>query len=175
VSGLFTNTSNQPVEFVETIFPMRIEEYGFVPDSGGAGASVGSSALRRSYRFLLDEGFVQIRSDRRVRGGAYGVSGGLSGTASSSWIRYANGEERILPGISRQVLHRDDIVFHVTTGGGGYGNPLQRDPQRVLDDVRSGKLSVARARDVFGVEVDLELGVAIRTQGQEVGTDGVKV
>jgi N-methylhydantoinase B len=174
VSGLFTNTSNQPVEFVESIFPLRIEEYGFVPDSGGAGTSVGASAIRRTYRFLLDEGFVQIRSDRRVRGGAYGVRGGLPGATSSSWIRYANGEEQILPGISRQVLHRDDVVHHVTTGGGGYGDPLQRDPEQVRRDVRNGKVSVARARAVFGVEVDSERG-KINAEAAHVATDGARV
>ncbi|MEA3214739.1 MAG: N-methylhydantoinase [Acidimicrobiia bacterium] len=169
VSGLLVNTSNQPVEFVETIFPLRIEEYGFVTDTAGPGAFIVASAIRRTYRFLLDEGFVQIRSDRRVRGGPYGVRGGRAGLTSSSSVRFANGDKVELPGISRQVLHRDDLVFHVTSGGGGFGDPLTRDPQLVLEDVQSGKLSVARASEVFGVEVDLELGVAVRV------TDEVRV
>lgn len=146
--------ANVPCEVVEVESPVVIERYGFMPDTGGAGKFRGGLALVRDYRFVGEEAILQVRSDRR-KFLPYGLQGGEPGTPSRNVLN-PDGEARELPSKFTMSIHRGDLLHHVQPGGGGYGNPLERDPRRVLEDVLDEKLSVDYARRHYGVVVDLD-------------------
>ncbi|MBI3977619.1 MAG: hydantoinase B/oxoprolinase family protein [Chloroflexi bacterium] len=154
ISNLGANQSNQPVELVEAEQPLEIRGYGLVPDSGGAGKYRGGLALYREYRLLADEAILTVRSDRRAHP-PYGLQAGAAGTPSWNIVNPGSGQ-RILPTLALEAvqLRRGDVFRHVMAGGGGCGNPLDRDPHLVLEDVLDEKLTVEYARRVYGVVVD---------------------
>jgi N-methylhydantoinase B len=151
------NFSNNPVEVIEAEYPIAIERYGFVPDSGGPGKFRGGLALVREYRFLEAEGTLQLRTDRR-RFLPYGLQGGRPGTPSRNVLVGADGETRELPGKCTLTIRRGDLFRHVLAGAGGWGDPLERDPERVLRDVLEEKISPEYARREYGVAVDPDAG-----------------
>jgi N-methylhydantoinase B len=153
---LAINYSNTPVECIEIEQPIMIERYGYVPDTGGAGKYRGGLALERQYRFLAREGILQLRSDRR-KFLPYGLWGGKPGTPSRN-ILIRDGVSRELPSKFLETLKQGDVFRHVLAGAGGWGDPLERDPQRVAVDVRNGKLTVAHARREYGVIIDPHTG-----------------
>ena len=151
-SSSVVNFSNNPVEVIESEYPVLIERYGYVPDSGGAGMFRGGLALVRQYRFLEREGVLQLRTDRRTHL-PYGLAGGLAGTPSSNVLN-PDTEARDLPGKCTLTVRRGDVYRHVLAGAGGWGDPLARDPALVLRDVLEEKISPAYARQTYGVVVD---------------------
>jgi N-methylhydantoinase B len=148
------NQSNQPLEMIEAELPLRAERYAFVPDSGGPGEFRGGLALVREYRLLADEAVLTMRSDRRDHL-PYGVRGGRPGTPSSSVLN-PGPDERILPTLPMESisLRKGDVFRHVLAGGGGYGDPLERDPRAVREDVLDEKLTVDYVRREYGVVID---------------------
>jgi N-methylhydantoinase B len=161
--------SNVPCEVIEIESPVIIERYGFAPDSGGAGEFRGGLALVRDFRFVGQEAILQVRSDRR-KYLPYGLGGGRPGTPSQNVLN-PDGEARPLPSKFTMTVHRGDLLHHVQPGGGGYGNPLERDPQRVLADVLDEKLSRDYARREYGVvltrtgrEVDMPATLRLRRE-----------
>jgi N-methylhydantoinase B len=156
-SPLAANVTNIPIEEIELDRPLRVEKYGFVSDSGGAGKFRGSLAIERVLRFTADEGTLQIRSDRRDHL-PYGLQGGSPGTPSSNVLNPGADETRLPTHVTRTVV-KDDVIHHVTAGGGGFGDPVERDPERVLDDVRNGKLSADFVSRAYGVAIDLQTGL----------------
>ena len=143
------NYSNAPVEIVEAEQPLMIEQYGFVPDTGGAGKYRGGLAIVRKYRLLSDEGMLQVRSDRR-KFLPYGLQGGKPGTPSSNVLNPTR-ENTTLPSKFLRNIKRDDVFRHQTAGAGGWGNPLERDPQKVLEDVINEKLTRDFAQREYGI------------------------
>ena len=133
-----------------------MERYGFLADTEGAGKWRGCLSVVRDLRFLGDEAILQIRSDRR-KFSPYGLDGGESGSPSNNVLN---------PGLNQQVLptkvtmpiKHGDLLRHKLAGGGGYGDPLQRDPALVLEDVLDEKISPERAADKYGVVVNVEEG-----------------
>ena len=146
------NTENAPVEETEINYPMRIVRYGLVDDSEGAGAQRGGLGLRRDYLFPDHEVSFTILSDRD-RWGPHGLFGGLPGKRAS-YVLNPDGEARELGSKVTVELTAGDVVSYRTCGGGGYGRPEERDPARVLRDVRDGKVSLQRARDIYRVAID---------------------
>jgi N-methylhydantoinase B len=148
------NQSNQPVEMIEAELPLAIERYGFVTDTGGSGRYRGGLALERQYRVLAEQAGMTMRSDRRSHL-PYGLAGGSPGTPSSNVIN-PGANERVLPTLPMEsvALRRGDVFRHVTAGGGGYGDPLERDAQTVLEDVLDEKLTSAYAAREYGVVLD---------------------
>jgi N-methylhydantoinase B len=142
---------------VEVESPVVIERYGFAADTGGAGKYRGGLALVRDFRFVGDEAILQVRSDRRTHL-PYGLAGGQPGTPSRN-ILNPDTAARDLPSKFTMTIHRGDVLHHVQPSGGGHGNPLERAPARVLEDVLDEKLSPAAARRDYGVVVDLESGM----------------
>ena len=153
VSNPLANLGNQPVELIEADQPLRVERYGLVPDSGGAGRRRGGLAYVREYALLAEQATLTIRTDRRDHP-PYGLDGGDAGAPSTN-IVVSNGNTRELPTMPMEAytLVRGDRYTHVAAGGGGFGDPLQRDPAAVLEDVLDGKVSVAAARERYGVVV----------------------
>ena len=148
------NISNTPVEIAEVELPVRIEEYSIEPDSGGAGKHRGALAQVRAVRCLAHEATLQLRSDKRLFP-PYGLQGGRPGTPSSNILNPGDGEV-ILPTMGVSPMVEGDVIRHVMAGGGGWGDPMERDPELVREDVRSEKLSAAHARREYGVVVDAE-------------------
>ena len=147
------NQSNQPVEIIEAELPLSIERYGFVADTGGSGRFRGGLALEREYMILADKAGMTMRSDRRSHL-PYGLAGGNPGTPSAN-ILNPGPRQQVLPTLPMEsvALRRGDVFRHVTAGGGGYGDPLERDPERVLDDVLDEKLTRPYAEREYGVVI----------------------
>jgi N-methylhydantoinase B len=149
--GPMSNLANTPVELLEAEQPIRIDQYGFVPDTGGAGKYRGGLAMVRDFR-LLEEATLQIRSDRR-KFAPYGLYGGKPGTLAAG-ILNPDTDNQAMPSKFLLTAKKDDVFRMVLAGAGGYGNPLERDPERVAEDVREEKLSVDYARREYGVVID---------------------
>ncbi len=150
------NTENAPIEETERNYPVRITRYELVNDSEGAGRYRGGLGLRRDYFFDHEVSFT-ILADRD-RWGPWGLFGGLDGR-KASYILNPNAEAVELGSKVTLQLKHGDVVSYRTCGGGGYGLPKERDPQLVLRDVRDGKVSPKRARDVYGVAIDTQLWI----------------
>ena len=146
------NISNTPVEIAEVELPVRIEEYGILQDTGGAGKYRGALAQVRRVRSLAGEATLQLRSDKR-RFPPHGLQGGEPG--QGSWNILNPGEfETVLATLGTATMKRDDVILHTTASGGGWGDPLDRNPALVLSDVREEKVSPAHAREAYGVVLD---------------------
>lgn len=157
ITNASQNLSNTPVESLEANHPVRIEAYELVEDSCGAGKWRGGLGIRRSYRLLADEAFLQLRADR-MRFLPYGLEGGEPAGPARNLIE-RNGEPSTLPSKMTGSMSRGDLVTHEQPGGGGFGNPLERDPERVAHDVWNGKISAGYARRHHRVVVDSESGI----------------
>src|SRR5437588_1132835 len=117
--------SNIPVEDTECEYPVRIERYGLVRDSGGAGRFRGGLAVEREWRLLHGEAHLAIRSDRRVHL-PYGLQGGQPGTPSTNVLHHADGSEEVLPTMISTRMQAGERLYHRQPGGGGHGDPLLR-------------------------------------------------
>ena len=175
-ANLAANQSNQPIELIESQFPIEITHYGFVPDSGGPGQYRGGLALRRDYRLTSDDVTFTMRSDRRWTL-PYGLSKGKVGTPC--WV-VIDADERseevpVLPR-DRHIVEDGETVQLILAGGGGNGNPHMRDPAAVLEDVRDGKLTRDYVRREYGVvlnaledEVDVQQTKSLRAELASAG------
>ncbi|WP_162460168.1 MULTISPECIES: hydantoinase B/oxoprolinase family protein [unclassified Mycolicibacterium] len=152
VSNPCAPAANIPVEVAEAEFPMFVERYGFVTDSGGAGKYRGGLAIERAWRPLVPV-TLHVRSDRQ-RHRAYGLSGGEAGARSWNWVRHADGSVDELPPMFSVELTPDDVFEHIMPGAGGWGDPLDRAPESVLADVANDKVSVTAAEERYGVVID---------------------
>ena len=149
ISSPAANIANTPAEVIEAEYPLAVDAYAFAPDSGGAGTHRGGLALMRVLRYCGERGSFYLRANRQ-RFRPYPLAGGCPGTpARVSLVR--DGVERKLPAKVSAELRRGDVVRIVIPGAAGWGPPLNRDPQRVLEDVRSEKFSESYARRVYGV------------------------
>ncbi len=151
-ASIVVNFSNNPAEVIEAEYPLQILEYGFLPDTGGAGKYRGSCSIVREYRFTETRATLQIRSDRH-NSRPYGLWGGQPGSRSKN-ILNPHAEARELPAKTLLTLNRGDVLRHVLAGAGGWGNPLERDSQHILDDVRNGKVSIQSAERCYGVVIN---------------------
>ena len=150
--------SNIPAELMELDYPVRVEQYSLVADSGGAGKYRGGLAVSRDWRYLGDQpATLSIRSDRREHP-PYGLYGGGNGAPSLNIINQGTDQERILRTMVTDELRPGDVIRHVQPGGGGWGDPLERAPAAVERDVADDKVSVARAAELYGVVIDRESG-----------------
>ena len=148
-------SSIQPIESVELTSPLRIERLEIRRDSGGAGEQRGGLGLRRDIRLLGPRARLSVLSDKNVIP-PYGVRAGHSSTPNRFTVLRGNREIQPspLPGkITGFPLHRNDVLIMRTAGGGGYGDPLLRDPEAVARDLAYGYVSPSRARQLYGVVI----------------------
>jgi N-methylhydantoinase B len=155
ISNPAANLSNNPVELIEAELPLEVLEYSFVPDSGGAGRQRGGVALVREFRLLADEAVCTVRSDRRTHL-PYGVDGGKPGSGSLNILNPGTSRQQTLPTMpmSAIALRKGDVFRHIAAGGGGFGRPSERAPERVLEDVLDGKVSIEGALRDYGVVIN---------------------
>jgi N-methylhydantoinase B len=146
------NTENAPVEETEAGYPVRIARYELVDDSEGPGRWRGGLGLRRDYHFPAHGATFTVLADRD-REGPWGLFGGLPGRPAA-YLLNPEGEARPLSAKGTVELQPGDTVSYRTCGGGGYGPPHERDPRLVLADVRAGKVSPERARELYRVAVN---------------------
>jgi N-methylhydantoinase B len=147
--SLWPNFTNVPNEFLERYFPIMIERYETVADSGGPGKFRGGNGIHMTYRFL-QSGTIAIHDDRWFIP-PWGVNGGLP--AKRSWKRLdrANGTSETLASKCDNIaVEAGDLLHFVTWGGAGWGDPLERDPALVGLEVKRGLVTPEGARD-YGV------------------------
>ena len=145
------NVANVPVEIIEAESPVRIETYAFLPDTEGVGRYRGALGIVRQYRLLASQAMVQLRSDRQ-KFTPWGVMGG-GGGAPGRVIKNPDGDAQILRSKFISIFTYGDVLRGEMPGSGGYGDPFTREPAAVLEDVLDQKLSIARARQAYGVVV----------------------
>jgi N-methylhydantoinase B len=152
------NTENAPIEETELNYPVHINGLSLVENSEGPGRFRGGLGLRKDYRFDLHTTFTVLAD--RDRAGPWGAFGGQAGRVAE-YVHVRDGEERRLGSKTTVDLVPGDVISVRSCGGGGYGPPEEREPERVLRDVLEGKVSLDRARDIYRVSiVDRRLDMA---------------
>ena len=146
------NTQNAPVEETELNYPVRITRYSLIPDSEGAGRFRGGLGLCREYSFVDHEPLLTTLADR-AKYPPLGLFGGGSGNLAR-YLLISNGGIRSLPSKGTIEVKAGETVRVETCGGGGYGPAKEREPERVLQDVRNGKISPERARQHYRVSIN---------------------
>ena len=153
--SLWPSFTNVPNEFLESYFPLRIEIYETIPDSGGAGLHRGGNGIRVGYRFE-EPGEVSIHDDRWLTY-PWGVNGGLPGQRSRKTLVHLDGSQSNLPSkCDRVKVEEGELLLFDTWGGGGWGDPLQRGIEQVEFDARAGLVSREGALR-YGVVLDGDL------------------
>ncbi|MFC5357667.1 hydantoinase B/oxoprolinase family protein [Azospirillum himalayense] len=147
------NLANVPVELIEAEHPIRIEEYGFLPDTGGPGRYRGALGLVRQYRLLVDDVQVQVRSDR-FKSQPWGLFGGGGGAGAASILNPGSAGEEMLPSKFTRRFRKGDVLRFEMAGAGGYGDPEERDRAAIEEDRRQGKVTDAHIRACYA---DLEV------------------
>jgi len=153
VPHMASNQANVPIEMIEADYPIRIERYGLLPDTGGPGRNRGGLSLIREYRLLADDVYFGVRSDKVVNP-PHGLFGGEAGAPATNRLDSAEGSRSLPPMPTRPImLAAGDVYHHRMAGGGGYGDPFTRAPERVLEDVIDGRVTIAHARAAYGVVI----------------------
>jgi N-methylhydantoinase B len=155
--SLWPGFTNVPNEFIESYFPLRIERYETITDSGGAGLHRGGNGLSVAYSFLCD-GDIGIHDDRWLTY-PWGVLGGETGLRSTKKLVRVDGSEEWLPAKVEGIkVKTGDVLYFNTWGGAGWGDPFARDPELVRQDVARRLVSVEGARR-YGVVIAADASV----------------
>lgn len=149
--SLWPGFTNVPNEFIEAYFPLRITQYEPIADSGGAGLHRGGNGLSVGYEFLV-AGQIAIHDERWLTY-PWGVRGGKPGLRSTKRLVRADGTEQWLPAKCENIeVKEGDVLYFNTWGGGGWGDPCERDPELVRTDVARGLVTSVGARR-YGVVI----------------------
>jgi len=144
------DSKNLPAEFTETRFPLRVERLALATDSGGAGYRRGGLGYLKEFRVLRDSSFLCV-ADRAILS-CWGLRGGKASAPFRVTIDPGGPNERVLPGlVDDEPIPAGTLVRVETTGGGGWGDPLEREPELVALDVLQGKVSARSAREDYGI------------------------
>jgi N-methylhydantoinase B len=158
-----SNIPNLPTEILESEYPIRVERYELVTDTGGgAGRYRGGLATRKDFRMLADVGFI-AHSDRHDNS-PWAMGGGQEGARGLHLVNPGQPDQMSLPSKGGPFAIRAGQVLRCQTpGAGGYGDPAQRDVERLALDLADGKVSEACARDVYPAEL---VAAALRRAGE---------
>jgi N-methylhydantoinase B len=148
-----TNTMNTPLEALEAYLPLEFKAYRLRPDSGGPGRFRGGCGIERTWTLTGPKAILSIMAERNKLK-PWGLQGGKSGSSSEYILIRENGEKVKLPCKCTVEITCGDTVKILTPGGGGFGDPLERDPLKVLSDVINGLVSLKSAQDDYGVIID---------------------
>lgn len=156
------NCRNTPIEIFESVFPFLVESYGLRQDSGGAGRQRGGLGIRRVLKVIAPQITVSLMMDH-VKQGAWGAFGGMSGGLAGMWIKKKGSDSfktfsevygTISPSkFANLVVEAGDEIMLDSAGGGGYGDPRERDPELVRQDMRDGFVSAAAAEKLYHLKV----------------------
>ena len=155
VHSHMTNTMNTPIEAIETIYPLRFLTYKLREDSGGPGKWRGGVGLERSWMLLASSAVLSVLAER-TKIPPWGLFGGKPGAKGEYYLIKANGKRVKLKSKCTVKMEKGDIFMVRTPGGGGYGNPFERNPELVLRDVINGLVSPESAQKDYGVVIDLK-------------------
>lgn len=144
---------NNPVEVLENKGPMIIDRYGFRQDSGGPGKNRGGVGVERAYRFLAPTNAIVINYKTKTQ--PWPISGGEPGVKNTVIVHPGTDQEAEV-GVSNTAFDAGGAITNLTGGGGGWGSPFEREPERVAHDVKQGFVSVEAASRDYGVVVDPE-------------------
>ena len=166
--------SATPIEYIENYYPIRVESYRPVRDSGGAGLHRGGCGIEKIY-VLLEPGEISIHDDREVIP-PWGVNGGLHGGTSSKWIVRAGSDtpERLASKIDNVAVKAGDRIIYRTAGSGGWGDPLERPFEAIAADVRHDLVSREKAESDYGLvlgealEIDVAASEALRKRMRDL-------
>lgn len=142
---------NNPIEVLETKAPLLIENYGLRQDSGGPGAHRGGLGITRTYRFLAQSSALTLVKKTKTK--PWGMAGGGDGENCHVILRPGTQREQVT-GMVNESMAPGDVLVNCSGGGGGWGNALKRDPEKVMDDVRNDLVSLEHAREDYGVAID---------------------
>ncbi len=171
---MYANYSNLSCEKIERDYPIRIEQYGFVTDTGGPGKYRGGMAMVKEWQILIDNLTCQWRQERS-KFAPWGLQGGKNGSLAVSY-HITEGKKRAL---KKEIFtcKKGDFIKAILPGAGGFGDPYERDVNKVLEDINKELVTIKAAKDDYGVvidqenmKIDLEATLKIRkeiTQRQE--------
>jgi N-methylhydantoinase B len=149
-----TNTMNAPVEAIEIAYPLQVNRYGIIIDSGGAGKRRGGVGITREIEALRHIATLGGRGDR-MKINPWGVQGGEEARGSNYYKKMKDGSTEILPSKFQGIqLYPGESIIIETAGGGGWGSPLEREPELVRNDVINGFISHEKANMTYNVELD---------------------
>ena len=146
-----SNLANNPIETIEHSIGVRILDYGVRPDSGGPGQWRGGVGVRLVFEILAESGQILGRGMERFRFRPWGTQGGRHGAPMRVILNEGRDREQELGRLDVLPVQAGDVLTVLMPGGGGYGDPLRRDPEAVLRDVRDGFVSPASAVADYGV------------------------
>ena len=152
-----SNTMNTPAEVLETAYPLRVRRYELRPDSGGAGEFRGGLGLRRDIEIRGGRATVSLLAERH-ESQPYGLVGGDPGASGAAFLlsdgSNSDADAERLPAKVVRELDAGEVLSVRTPGGGGYGDPADRDESTIWRDLRLGKLTPERAREVYDLDVE---------------------
>jgi len=153
VHSHMTNTMNTPIEAIETIYPVRFVRYELRRDSGGPGKWRGGVGLERSWMLLAPSAILSVLAER-TKISPWGLNGGKHGAKGEYYIIKPNGKRIKQKSKCTIRIEKGDIFLVRTPGGGGYGKPLERRTELVLQDVLDELVSFKAAKKDYGVFID---------------------
>jgi N-methylhydantoinase B len=144
---------NTPIEIIETEFPIRVTRHEWLPDSGGAGRYRGGPGYIKEYQ-VLGDALLTLRMGHNFEYSGWGVLGGQAPPTAHAFFNHGGPDERALRPLETLEMRPGDRLEMFIPGGGGYGNPFEREPERVLEDVLNHYVSLEAAEQVYGVAID---------------------
>ncbi|HEY6432011.1 MAG TPA: hydantoinase B/oxoprolinase family protein, partial [Acetobacteraceae bacterium] len=147
---MFANMASFSIEVVEAENPLEVLEFGYVPDTGGAGKFRGGVSMARTWRMLADEAILQVRADRQTHR-PYGLQGGQPGSPGRNVLNVGTATEQALHAKLTMTFRRNETFRHELPGSGGWGDPLDRELALVAHDLRGGLVTTEGAARDYGV------------------------
>jgi len=161
VSTGTSNAMNIPVESIEMDYPVRVSRYELVPDSGGSGKFRGGLGILREYEMLAETASVNVRGDRAAFA-PRGLYDGGNGSFSTFYLEEDGGTRKKIPSKFSGRIQRGQHLTIMTPGGGGFGKPGERDIDSLIGDFVDGKISAAKIKADYGIDIAQAAAAAVR-------------
>ncbi len=160
IASAISNTMNTPIEVLEMAFPLRVEHYEVEADSGGAGKYRGGCAARRIWRLIDDADAVGSLCMERMKSPPFGLQGGGAGAPATVVLTTPDGKARELPSKGAFQAPAGSVVDMVTPGSGGFGDPSERDPAAIGQDLLDGYVTPEAVRQIYELDPEALLAKA---------------